>query len=266
MSSARRRRRTNLITFDADAADFIRRVEQADESSLEVDVKIAYNDFIVGAKRLGVWPSIRTACFLCAARTLAGALTPLVGPAPTNNGFISTDYDRKIGLKGNRFLNKTLNANRQNTEDPQDSRHMAVWATELEVNRINPALIGSGGTNRTFIAKLNNQNPRGILSAASNIAATTTSLASSPREGFYGISRNSAAGYVLRFNQTNTFIAQPSLAPSVSPILVFARTGGSPDNESAHRLSFYSLGENLNLDALDFLLLRFMQALSLAIA
>jgi hypothetical protein len=49
---------------------------------------------------------------------------PLVGSAPTNNGFIGigTDYVRKTGLVGNGST-KYLDSNRANNADPQNSNH-----------------------------------------------------------------------------------------------------------------------------------------------
>jgi hypothetical protein len=56
--------------------------------------------------------AIKASCILAGARTLAGALVPLAGAAPTNVGpFVSGDYNRKTGLVGDGST-KYLNSNR----------------------------------------------------------------------------------------------------------------------------------------------------------
>jgi hypothetical protein len=74
-------------TFDADAAAYLRAVEAADGQALETPVKRAVDDFFKGCKADGTFSALKAACLLCGARTLAGALVPLVGTAPTNNNF-----------------------------------------------------------------------------------------------------------------------------------------------------------------------------------
>jgi len=75
------------FSYDADAAAYITAVETADGQALEENVKLAINSFVVGCKADGVWSAIKASCILAGARTLNGALTPLVGTAPTNANF-----------------------------------------------------------------------------------------------------------------------------------------------------------------------------------
>jgi hypothetical protein len=42
------------------------------------------NAFVKGCKADGIWSAIKASCILAGADTLAGALVPLVGAAPTN--------------------------------------------------------------------------------------------------------------------------------------------------------------------------------------
>jgi hypothetical protein len=77
-------------TFDPDAAAYLRAVEAADGQALETPVKRAVDDFFKGTKADGTfWDALKASCILCGARTLAGALVPLVGTAPTNNNFVA---------------------------------------------------------------------------------------------------------------------------------------------------------------------------------
>jgi hypothetical protein len=73
--------------------------------------------------------AIKAACLLCGARTLAGALVPLVGAAPTNNNFVDADYNRETGLKGNGST-KYLDSGRANNDDPQDDNHNSAFITQ----------------------------------------------------------------------------------------------------------------------------------------
>jgi hypothetical protein len=87
---------------EPEALTYIAAVEAADGQALEPAVKLAINAFIKGCKNDGIWPAIKASCILAGARTLTGALVPLVGTAPTNvDGlFVSGDYNRKTGLVG----------------------------------------------------------------------------------------------------------------------------------------------------------------------
>jgi hypothetical protein len=83
------------------------------------------------ARRMARWDAIKASCILCGARTLAGALVPLVGTAPTNvaDNFVSGDYTRggaTPGLKGDGT--SYLDSGRANDADPQDSKHLAFFA------------------------------------------------------------------------------------------------------------------------------------------
>ncbi|NBN88588.1 MAG: hypothetical protein EBV32_05835, partial [Proteobacteria bacterium] len=76
---------------DADANAYIAAVETADGQALEGDTRAAITAFVVGCKADGIWNAIKASCILAGARTLSGALVPLIGTAPTNNNFVSGD-------------------------------------------------------------------------------------------------------------------------------------------------------------------------------
>ena len=121
---------SSVFTYDEDAGNYIQAVETADAQALEPATRKAINNFVIGCKADGTWDAIKASCILAGARTLAGALVPLVGTAPTNNGFIGigTDYVRKTGLLGD-GTTKYLDSNRNNNADPQNSQHLAIWAS-----------------------------------------------------------------------------------------------------------------------------------------
>jgi hypothetical protein len=121
-----------LATFDPDAAAYLRAVEAADGQALETPVKRAVDDFFRGTKADGTFSALKAACLLCGARTLAGALVPLVGTAPTNvaDGFVEGDYTRggaTPGLKGDGT--SYLDSGRANNADPLNDRHYSVYLT-----------------------------------------------------------------------------------------------------------------------------------------
>jgi hypothetical protein len=78
-------RLTVAYTIDSDAAAYIAAVEAADGQALETATRTAIDSFVKGCKNDGIWNAIKASCILAGARTLAGALVPLVGTAPTSS-------------------------------------------------------------------------------------------------------------------------------------------------------------------------------------
>jgi hypothetical protein len=115
-------------SFDSDASTYIDAVETADGQALETGVRVAINDFVLGCKQDGIWNAIKASCILAGARTLSGALVPLVStmPSPTNYNFVAGDYNRKTGLIADGST-KYLDSNRNNSTDSQNSKHIAAY-------------------------------------------------------------------------------------------------------------------------------------------
>jgi hypothetical protein len=120
-------------TFDADAAAYLRAVEAADGQALETPVKRAVDDFFRGTKADGTFSALKAACILCGARTLAGALVPLAGAAPTNNNFVDADYNRETGLVGNGST-KYLDSGRKTLQEEAANRRTCFGTTLRFVN------------------------------------------------------------------------------------------------------------------------------------
>ena len=228
---------------DADVNAYISAVELADGGTmLEPAVRDAYNDFITGCKADGIWDAIKSSCILAGARTLAGALTPLVGAPPTNNNFVSGDYNRETGLVGN-GTTKYLDSNRANNADPQDSKHISCYASNAgsatrrvmtsgwSANGASQLVRGSGYTARINAAYL------------SDVAIGTGTVAS----GFVGASRSSDSAISGRNGGTTSVdVAQASTSPNAENLLLY-----KGQLFSNARLAFYSIGESLDLDLLD---------------
>jgi hypothetical protein len=228
--------------YDPDAQAYITAVEAADTQALEVGVKDAINAFVVGCKADGIWAAIKALCILAGARTLAGALVPLVGPAPTNFNFVSGDYNRKTGLAGN-GTTKYLNSNRNNNADPQNSRHLAVFVN-TKATAGNTFYIGTTfGTGNSFVAVRNNTDITHRLSGAG------ADIIGIHGTGLVGINRNSSTLVTGRGNQSSVSVNVNSETPASNQIGVFAGTASF--NPASTRLAFYSIGEALDLALLD---------------
>ena len=245
-------------SFDSDASTYIDAVETADGQALETGVRVAINDFVLGCKQDEIWDAIKASCILAGARTLDGALVPLVGGDPTNNNFVDADYDRETGLKGNGST-KYLNANRNNNVDPQNNRHLSVYATEKSASTIR-ALIGtniSSGRSRIFVNTASD-----LLTNHSDSTNITSAGLYAVGTGLFAISRSSSASYGLRAAGTTTAIAVTSSSPVASDLSVFANNG---QLLSSPRLAFYSIGESLDLAALDTRVSNLITAIGAAI-
>ena len=232
--------------MDTDAAAYIAAVEAADGQALEELTKIAIDNFVLGCKADGIWTAIKASCILAGGRTLTGTLVPLVGAAPTNFNFVSDDYNRKTGLRGD-GTSKYLNSNRNNNADPQDSKHLAVYQTLHHTRNVTRAVIGSAsGTGGSYLVTA--QGPSRRFFSIHTSVLTVLSIESASFVGLWGSSRNTATGYAGRYNGTNTTFEDLSTSPSSGDISVFARGG---INFSNARLAFYSIGESIDLALLD---------------
>jgi hypothetical protein len=236
--------------FDSDAAVYFAAIVSAGSSITSAN-KIAVNNFIVGCKSDGIWTAIKACCLLAGPDNLTGALVPLVGSAPTNNNFVSGDYSRTTGLKGN-GTTKYLNSNRNNDADPQNSKHLAVYQTGVSASASSP--IGSGGAS----------------AGSSQIISGTTALfrintsPSAPTvivvtlDGFWGGSRTSATSVSYRSPGVPGVQSHASATPISEDINVFRR-GSSLTSDA--RLSYYSIGESIDLSLLESRLSTYVAAL-----
>jgi hypothetical protein len=241
--------------FDTDASTYIEAVEVADTQALETATRYAINDFVIGCKQDGIWSAIKASCILSGARTLAGALIPLAGTAPTNFNFVSGDYNRKTGLVGNGST-KYLNSNRNNNADPQNSKHLTVW-------RSTAATVSGGllGSNASTTGNSHLYTGFGVFVSRNNAATSSEQpLTLSPSATFYGTSRDSSSNFTVRHGSNNYAATITSQSQANANILVFETLG-----KTDARLAFYSIGESLNLAALDARVTALITAFGVAI-
>jgi hypothetical protein len=232
----------DLSSFDADAAAYIQRVEWADTTPLEAATRIAINSFVVGCKADGIWTAIKASCILSGARTLSGALMPLVGTAPTNFNFVSGDYNRETGLGDASNTTKYLDSNRNKFADPQDSMHISVYATiKAFRSGLNAGYIGAGSTGTALFASGSSQT---LVFGGINGGTTFDPINIVP--GFIGVNRNGPTSLQCRGGGSTLTASTASTSPANVTISLFRQ----PDYSNA-RLAFYSIGESLDLALLD---------------
>jgi hypothetical protein len=244
-------------SFDPDALAYLTAVEAADGQALESSVKSAINTFVVGSKADGIWTAIKASCILAGARTLSGALVPLAGTAPTNSGFASGDYNRKTGLLG-AGATKYLNTNRINSDDPQDSKHMCVYLTESPTRDAARTHIGTnnGSGNSLFFSTSS------VVSFRINFLTPPTAIAYAGLvTGLFGATRYSGFGVNYILNGSIGAFDHTSTTGGISPIYVFTN-GTSLTQFSNGRISFYSIGENINLSLLNSRITTLMNTLA----
>ena len=248
---------SNLLVDDQDALTYLTAVEAADGQALEPATRLAVNAFVKGCKADGIWPAIKASCILAGARTLAGALVPLTGTAPTNASFVSGDYNRETGLVGD-GSSKYLNSNRNNNADPQNNNHNAVYVSTAQIGAVGQYIgTGSADTGRNNLG----HNPAAPESFARNRSSAGTPLAGTAT-GLIGHSRSSGTSYVFRANGSNTTANEVSNTPENAIVDVFRRGTGNYANA---RLAFYSIGESLDLALLDARVTTLVNAFAAAI-
>ena len=249
---------------DADAQTYLRAVETADGQALEQGVQQAVNQFVIGCKADGIWTAIKASCILAGARTLAGALVPLVGTAPTNVSFVSGDYNRKTGLVGDGST-KYLNSNRAPIADPQNSSHQSAYTTQIQTTG-NLAHLGALTTGSLYSVILRGSNwtfANNTPNTQFNAPTANLPLISS---GFFGTSRALSSEFNIRSASYTAIASLASATPSSFNYAIFARNNnGTFDFRSSSRLAFYSIGESLNLALLDTRVTTLVNALSAAI-
>jgi len=226
---------------DSDAAAYVAAVEAADGQALEPSIRFAIHSFVLGCKTDGIWDAIKASCILAGARTLSGALVPLKGTAPTNNNFVSGDYNRKTGLVGNGST-KYLDSNRSLNADPQNSIHIAAYATVYPAVTTYMMGAGSSADGAVVIGYNNNSFARCRSYIADSFGSNTA--------GLIGISRPTSTNFDFRVGQSTAAFTRGS---ETSPALNHSIFGSDTVTGARFtgRLSFYSIGESLDLALLD---------------
>jgi len=246
------------LSDDADANAYLLAVEAADGQELESGVITAIETFVTGCKSDGIWSAIKASCILAGARTLSGALVPLAGTAPTNSNFVSADYNRETGLKGG--STKRISTNRNNNDDPQDNSHRAVFRTETTLPASYAVVLGRnqvGGNTQIGVFS------SGTIRFDLNTSAAPVTISNAIATGLSGVKRSTSASFDYYHNKVNATRVGASVTPLASPLRVFCDDRNS--SFSLDRISFYSIGESLDLALLDTRVSTLMTDLAAAI-
>ena len=242
------------VPTDTDAIAYLTAVSEADGVGVEVPVANAINDFIVGCKNDGIWDAIKSSCILAGARSLEGALVPLVGAAPTNlpvaNGFVGGDYSRTAGLKGDGT--SYLDSGYAFPAELLNDMHLSGYVSEQPASLggfFSSSYVSSGSfLNITLNSAATEANA--VLARNPFSGAVTISVADA--NGFIGASRENASTVDIRAGDTQEEDASGSQGVTALNQYVFARnTVGTPNNFFTGRIAFYSFGESVDLEALD---------------
>jgi hypothetical protein len=247
--------------FDRDALGYLRAVEEADGAFLETSVKIAVNNLVSGLKADGLWESMASTCLLCGPRTLAGALVPLRGDAPTSYGFVEGDYDR-LGLTGDytSYLD-TGYAYDQN----QDNEHMSLYRSAAGATTQNWMGAGNYDSRNGAFTRLSHYSSNVQPASQANLSFYPEA---SPPSGFAGVSRSGSA-VTVRYNGSDR--SQTVQSKSVSGITsTFAVFAVNYDDlgvvgYSTQKASFYSIGTSIDLAKLDSHISSYVTAIGAAL-
>jgi hypothetical protein len=257
---------SKVFTYDTDAGNYIQAVEAADGQALEPATRQAINNFVIGCKQDGIWNAIKASCILSGARTLNGALQPLVGTAPTNFNFVSGDYNRKTGLVGD-GSSKYLNSNRNNNADPQNNAHLAFHVS------VSPSATDfktyAGGNNAGSLRQIQVHSPATALESRCNQSGggVSRNAGQGLTTGLKGISRNDGAFYTQRTGGASATVTVASSAAASLGLVIFAgqSTAALVSEYINARLAFYSIGESLDLALLDARVTALITAFGVAI-
>lgn len=248
---------SNALVDDQDALTYLAAVEAADGQALESGVRLAVNAFVKGCKADSIWPAIKASCILAGARTLSGALVPLIGTAPTNFNFVAGDYSRKTGLVGNGST-KYLSTNYNYNQLSQNNAHISAYATTFSrlnnsvmIGGYEPGGVAVDGANRISL-HLQSFSYDSAVSATGNAA------------GLYGVSRSNSTAVSRRYFSTSDSVPSPSTTPVNAQIAVFVQQP-TLFGYSSSRLAFYSIGESVNLALLDARVTTLINAFAAAI-
>jgi len=239
---------TPSFSFDPDAAAYIAAVEAADTQALETNVRYAINNFVIGCKQDGIWSAIKASCVLAGARTLAGALVPLVGTAPNKFGTEGGwNYSRETGLQGN-GTNNYIDSGRPDDADGQNNKHYSVYVPNgLTVNK---TMLGGLATSPNRFTQLLRDS--GGINFALNAANGVGNRQPAAATGLIGASRSGSTQITSRLGGSNSVDSLTSTAASNQNIFLCARNlDGTASVFESKALAFYSIGESLDLALLD---------------
>lgn len=230
---------------DPDALAYLAEVERADGQALESGVRDAVIAFVTGCKTDGLWSSIDYCLILSGARSLAGALIPLKGGTPQNNGFASGDYNRKTGLKGDGST-KYLNTNYPDNFNAQNNIHIVTYASEAATGSVAGYVYSDGNVTSGFLKAGSDLYFRGRSNNGKLYSGSGSST------GYMGIKRQLSTEIKTVLGAGSELVTtENSSAPTGQTFVIHcARSSGNVLNAFSNgRLNVVSIGAALDLAA-----------------
>lgn len=250
-----------LLSYPAYVQDYLDRVTAADvaagnTSGLEMGVTDAASTFLqdlVSISYLGVSNNvisqeasvIKASCIMAGARTLAGALVPLVGAAPTNNNFVSGDYDRKTGLVGDGET-KNLDSNYSASNLGINNNHISFYKSTLDDRSVSAYIAATLRDSINALLGIYRFSGADWSFNQSNISA----FFGLNSTGFGGMSRSNASSYQVRKANVTANRTITSQYSANTNFIIFGSPNMNEYNSNA-RIAFYSIGEALDLALLE---------------
>jgi hypothetical protein len=159
--------------------------------------------------------------------------------SPVGNGFVSGDYSRTAGLKGDGT--SYIDSERATNADPTSSMHLAVYPTAIGTTTLRAA--GSYAPAESDEVLIMSGDVR---CRTRDTVSNVTVLA----DAIYGVSRSSSTEWYARGGQSN-FAGTTGVAASANSrnMFIFAyNNDGSPFGIANATLAFYSIGTSLGTD------------------
>jgi hypothetical protein len=231
------------------AQAYITAVEAADGQALEQGVKDAITDFVTGCQEDGIWSAIKACCIMAGARTLAGALVPLVGAAPTNVGFVAGDYNRKTGLKGD-GISKYLVTGVTLNDVSNDNFSLAANITEPHTAGSAGWVSAQTGNTAVYLGRYNGGLQDGVQAGTEVTRAAYTGTSRAGFHGGVGTSLSSRS-YFYSGSTVATNTATVAKITGATQYTVFRTAVSVSGQISNPRMSFYSIGLGLDLQLLN---------------
>lgn len=261
------------LARDPDALDYIARVkatgarfgttlaqERLTEKAVDGYVKMskeATNSF--GKTN---WLAMKALNLMSGITTIEGILVPMrpeMAPV-TNYNFVQGDLSR-LGLKGDSAgSGKYLGSGRNNNADSRDNQSLCVYVSEYQDDVMATIMIGCLLTNITGVSRLG-RSAENCVMRSRNTQSNIQSGAHA--NGFMGMTRHSDSSFQGRAIGATSNHARNAQTPADAELLVFAAgTPSEPSTSSLARLSYFSIGEDLDLEAADLAISTYMAAIS----
>lgn len=252
--------------MDADAADYIERIEDDLQMLVAGAVKMAVNRFVIGCKSdptpvPGVmnWDALSVCALMAGWPSFQGCFHQLRGPAKsTNNNFSASDYTIDGGLKGDnasKWIYTGLTTGTLGTVPQNASFSFHTTAPEGENEQL-------GGANPGQAARLafrsGTGNSKTFLVGGSRVVTVSATVA-----GFVGASKSSATTGMCRYGNITYAPTQAGIDEFFeSPELRVFRNHTGTASWTQARISWYHFGLGLNLLTLESRVKQYMREIA----